>query len=49
MKFPLDLRFKIIAIAPQATVTDANGDQVCYMKQKLLRLREKVEIYPEPS
>ena len=49
MKFPLDLRFKIIAIAPQAIVTDANGDQVCYMKQKLLRLREKVEIYTDSS
>lgn len=47
MNFPLDLRFKIIAVAPQATVTDAGGHTVCYFKQKVLRLREKVEVYSD--
>lgn len=49
MNFPLDLRFKILAIAPQATVTDASGQQICYLKQKLFRFREKVEIYTDSS
>ena len=49
MNFPLDLRFKILAFAPQATVTDASGQQICYLKQKLFRLKEKVEIYSDSS
>ncbi|GHC60295.1 hypothetical protein [Roseibacillus persicicus] len=49
MNFPLDLRFKILAFAPQATVTDADGNQICYLKQKLFRFKEKVEIYTDSS
>ncbi|MBK1833243.1 hypothetical protein [Roseibacillus ishigakijimensis] len=49
MKFPLDLRFKILAFAPQANVVDADGQQVCYFKQKLFRFREKVEVYTDSS
>ncbi|WP_411846679.1 hypothetical protein AAFN60_03655 [Roseibacillus persicicus] len=49
MNFPLDLRFKILAFAPQATVTDADGNQICYLKQKLFRFKEKVEIYTDGS
>lgn len=47
MDFPLDLRFKIIALAPQATVTDAKGAPVCYLKQKLFAFKEKVEVYSD--
>lgn len=47
MNFPLELRFKIIAVAPQAIVTDADGNTICYLKQKLLRLREKVEVFSD--
>lgn len=49
MNFPLDFRFKILAFAPQANVTDANGAQICYLKQKLFRFKEKVEIYTDSS
>lgn len=49
MNFPLDLRFKIFAFAPQANVTDADGQQICYLKQKLFRFKEKVEIYTDSS
>lgn len=33
-----------MALAPQATVTDANGAAVCYLKQKLFAFKEKVEV-----
>jgi len=49
MNFPLDLRFKIMALAPQATVTDSTGAPVCYLKQKLFAFKEKVEVYSDAS
>lgn len=49
MNFPLTFRFKIVALAPQIYVQDAAGQTVCYVKQKLLRLREKVEVYTDDS
>ncbi|HSJ02762.1 MAG: hypothetical protein ACAI34_24550 [Verrucomicrobium sp.] len=45
MNYPLKLSFKILALAPQCYVQDANGNEVCYVKQKLLRLKEKVEVF----
>ena len=33
LQWPLSLSFKILALASQATVTDANGKVVCYTKQ----------------
>ena len=49
MNFPLQLRFKFFALAPQVYVLDAGGADVCYMKQKLFRLREKVEVFSDSS
>lgn len=43
------LSFKIIALASQATVTDANGRVVLHTKQKLLKFREHVEIFTDNS
>ncbi len=49
LTYPLSFRFKILALAPQIYVTDATGRQVCYVKQKMLRLREKVEVYTDDT
>jgi len=49
MEFPLTLKFKIVAIAPQIFITDANGNNVCYVKQKLFKLKEKIEVFSDPS
>ena len=49
MKFPLTLRFKLLALAPQIFVQDAQQNPICYVKQKLLRLREKVEVFADES
>jgi len=49
MNFPLQFRFKIFALSPQIFVEDAAGASVCYVKQKLFRLKEKVELYKDPS
>jgi hypothetical protein len=47
MKFPLALRFKILAFSPQAWVTDADGKPVCFFKQKLFRFKEQVEVFAD--
>ena len=49
MKFPVTLEFKIMALAPQITVTDANGQMVFYVKQKLLKLKEAVTVYADSA
>lgn len=49
MNFPLQLTFKVLAIAPQLTVTDAQGEVLAYVQQKLFRLREAVTVYADSS
>ena len=49
LQYPLRLSFKILALASQATMTDAAGRTVIYTKQKLLKFREHVEIFTDSS
>ncbi len=49
MRFPLDFRFRLFTIAPQITVTDSAGSEVCYIKQKAFKLRESVTLYRDSS
>jgi hypothetical protein len=45
MQYPLTMRFKILAFAPQIAVTDASGEEVCYVRQKMFRFREAVVVF----
>lgn len=47
LSIPLRVSFKIVAIAPQLTITDANGRSLIYVKQKLFKFKEKVEIFTD--
>ena len=49
MNYPLSLKFKILAIAPQVYVKDANGNQIFYIKQKLFKLKEAIGIFSDDS
>lgn len=49
IQYPLTLSFKILALASQATVTDANGRVILHTKQKLFKFREHVEIWTDSS
>lgn len=49
MQFPLKLTFKILAVAPQITVTDASGQTLFYVKQKLFKLKEAITVYSDSS
>jgi hypothetical protein len=48
-KYPLQVRFKTIAIAEQIYVRDADGVDLLYVKQKLFKLKEKVEIFRDST
>jgi hypothetical protein len=49
MQYPLNFRFKLLALAPQVFVTDAHGQTVLHIKQKLFKLREKIEVYQDEA
>lgn len=49
MEFPIKLQFKILALAPQITATDASGQKLFYVKQKLLKLKEAVKVYTDET
>ena len=47
--FPLNLSFKIAALAPQISLTDANGKLLFYVKQKLFKLKEAITVFADES
>jgi hypothetical protein len=47
MQYPLTLSFKIIALAPQIFIRDAQGQELMYVKQKLLKLKEKIHVFSD--
>lgn len=47
MQYPLELSFKIITLAPQIYVKDAQGRELLYIKQKLLKLKEKIRVFSD--
>src|SRR5215210_238387 len=47
MQYPLDLSFKIVALAPQVSVREASGNLVFYVRQKLFKLKEAVTIFAD--
>lgn len=49
LQYPLTLSFKIVALAPQIFVRDATGRDLLYVKQKLLKLKEKVRVFADSS
>lgn len=49
LQYPLALSFKIVALAPQIFVRDAAGREIVYVKQKLLKLKEKVRVFTDSS
>jgi uncharacterized protein YxjI len=45
LKYPLQISGKLIAIAPQFSLKDRDGQLILYVKQKILTLREKISLY----
>jgi len=49
MNFPLNLVFKVFTFAPTIRVTDANGAEVFFVKQKLFKLRDSINVFADSS
>jgi uncharacterized protein YxjI len=49
MNFPLDFTFKVVALAPQFSVTDSTGAELCYVRQKIFKLRENIQVFKDSS
>jgi uncharacterized protein YxjI len=49
MNFPIDLSFKLLALASQIRITDANGQMLGYVKQKLFKLKEDIRVFTDDS
>lgn len=47
MKYPLSLKFKLMALSPQVSVHDAGGVLRMYVKQKAFKLKEKVTVFAD--
>ena len=47
MNYPVTLTFKLLALASQIYVRDANGNLIGYVKQKLLKLKEDINVFAD--
>ena len=45
MHYPIQLRFKLLALGQRVTATDAGGRVLMFVKQKKFKLREQIEVY----
>lgn len=49
MKFPVTFTFKLLAIASQIYVRDAEGNLAGYVKQKLFKLKESINVFHDEA
>ena len=49
LRYPLDLRFKLLTFGQRISATDAEGNVLMFIKQKMFKLKEKVEIFSDSS
>ena len=49
MSYPLTIRFKVLAIARQLSVTDNTGRLLMYVKQKAFKLKEAITVYGDEA
>lgn len=49
MEFPLQLTFKVTTLSNDFIATDASGNSVAYVRQKMLRLLEEVQVFNNES
>ena len=49
MDYPVELNFKKIALARQATLTDASGNSIAYARQKIFKLKEELEVFDDKT
>ena len=49
MNYPLDITFKLLAIAQQLSVRDVQGNLVFYVKRKAFKLKEAITVFGDEA
>lgn len=49
MSYPIEFTFKILAIASQIYIRDAGGSLLGYVKQKLFKLKEDINVFADET
>lgn len=49
MEYPLNLNFKLLTLGQRIVATDATGNVVMFVKQKMFKLKEQVEVYSDAN
>lgn len=49
LAYPVKMTFKLLALAPQISVRDANDAEVLYVRQKLFKLKEEITVFADQS
>jgi uncharacterized protein YxjI len=49
MQYPLEMRFTLFSLSQQFHVKDAAGSSILFVKQKMFRLKEKIEVFSDAS
>lgn len=49
MNYPINFSFKLLAIASQIYIRDANGALLGYVKQKLFKLKEDINVFADEN
>jgi hypothetical protein len=49
MNYPVEFSFKILAIASQIYIRDINGSVIGYVKQKLFKLKEDINVFADEN
>lgn len=49
MNYPLSFSFKLLALASQIYIRDASGNLIGYVKQKLLKLKEDINVFADEN
>lgn len=47
MNYPIELSFKLLALASQIYVRDSQGNLIFYVKQKLFKLKEAITVFAD--
>lgn len=49
MQYPLTMSFKVVTLVPQIYITDAAGNGLFYVRQKLLKLKEAITVFTDDT
>ena len=49
LQFPIDFTFKVSSFANDFTATDLSGKTIAYVRQKMLKFKEDIQVFSDES